>query len=73
MTTITIDNIPDTKIRKKFATPLEAGYYLIGLSMKSSQSMRKKSKYEIAMEEYERGEAVDGKSFLKQLIASKSH
>ena len=32
----------------------------------------KKSKYELAMEEYERGDAIDGESFLKQLIASKS-
>ena len=72
MTTITIDNIPDTKIRKNFATPLEAGYYLIGLSMKSSQTTRKKSKYEIAMEEYRNGESVDGKEFLTKLIASKS-
>ena len=73
MTTITIDNIPATKIRTNFATPLEAGYYLIGLSMKSSQTMRKKTKRELAMEEYDRGEAVDGEAFLKELIASKSH
>ena len=32
----------------------------------------KKSKHELAMEEYRRGEAVDGESFLKKLIASKS-
>lgn len=72
MTTITIDNIWESKIKTKFATPLEAGYYLIGLSMKTSQTKRKKTKREIAMEEYERGEAVDGEIFLKNLIASKS-
>jgi hypothetical protein len=73
MTTITIDNISETKIKTKFASPLEAGYYLIGLSMKTSKSTRKnKTKREIAMEEYERGEAVDGEIFLKNLIASKS-
>ncbi len=36
MTTITIDNIPETWIKTRFTSPLEAGYYLIGLSMKSS-------------------------------------
>lgn len=72
MTTITIDNIWDAKIKTKFATPLEAGYYLIGLSMKTSKSTRKKSRRELAMEEYDRGETVDGEVFLKDLIASKS-
>jgi hypothetical protein len=73
MTTITIDNIPDSKkIQTQFSSPLEAGYYLIGLSMKTSKSTRKKTKREIAMEEYERGEVVDGEVFLKNLIASKS-
>ena len=33
---------------------------------------RKKTKFEIAMEEYDRGETVDGEEFLKNLIASKS-
>ncbi len=72
MTTITIDNIWETKIKTKFATPLEAGYYLIGLSMKTSKSTRKNNKFEIAMEEYRNGESVDGKEFLTKLIASKS-
>ncbi len=72
MTTITIDNISETKIKTKFATPLEAGYYLIGLSMKTSKSTRKNTKFEIAMEEYRNGESVDGKEFLSKLIASKS-
>jgi hypothetical protein len=39
--------------------------------MKKSKTI-KKTKFEIAMEEYERGEAVDGEEFLKNLIASKS-
>lgn len=72
MTTITIDNIWEEKIKTRFATPLEAGYYLIGLSMKTSKSTRKKSRRELAMEEYDRGETVDGDVFLKNLIASKS-
>ena len=33
---------------------------------------KKKTKFEIAMEEYDRGETVDGEVFLKNLIASKS-
>ena len=72
MTTITIDNIWETKIKTNFDTPLEAGYYLIGLSMKTSNSIRKKNRRELAMEEYDRGETVDGEVFLKNLIASKS-
>ena len=38
------------------------GYYLIGLSMKTSKSTRKNTKFEIAMEEYRNGESVDGKA-----------
>lgn len=72
MTTITIDNISKTKIKTHFENPLEAGYYLIGLSMKTSQTTRRNSKFEKAMEEYKNGESVDGKEFLTKLIASKS-
>lgn len=72
MTTITIDNIDAKRIKTHFFTPLEVGHYLIGLSMKSSTTRRKKTKFEIAMEEYRNGESVDGKEFLTKLIASKS-
>lgn len=72
MTTITIDNISDIKIKTRFDSPLEAGYYLIGLSMKTSKSTRRNAKFEKAMEEYRNGESVDGPEFLAKLIASKS-
>lgn len=72
MTTITIDNISDGKIKTRFNNPLEAGYYLIGLSMKMGKTIRRNMKFEKAMEEYRNGESVDGKEFLTKLIASKS-
>jgi hypothetical protein len=40
--------------------------------MKTSNILRKKTRRELAMEEYDRGETVDGELFLKNLIASKS-
>ena len=38
----------------------------------TTNDTQKKTKFEIAMEEYDRGETVDGEVFLKNLIASKS-
>ena len=40
--------------------------------MTNHDKIKKKAKYEMTMEEYERDEAVDGELFLKKLIASKS-
>jgi hypothetical protein len=71
MTTITIANISESKIKTSFDNPLEAGYYLIGLSLKTSHTKRKNPKFEKAMEEYRNGESVDGKEFLAKLIASR--
>lgn len=72
MTTITIDNISKANIKTRFENPLEAGHYLIGLSLQTSQTTRRNSKFEKAMKEYRNGESVDGKEFLTKLIASKS-
>ena len=71
MKTITIDNLSGTKIKTRFSTPLEAGYYLIGLSIKTNESKNKNSEFNKAMDELRNGELTDGETFLKNLIASK--
>lgn len=71
MTTITIDNIDNKKIKTHFASPLEAKHYLIKLSLQTNVTRRKNAKFDKAMEEYRNGESVDGKEFLTKLIASK--